>query len=277
MKCNGAVNADVPVLLFLVRRINLTSKTYPYTSIYSVQCYFSCGFGGCGVYAISALTTNVSDQRQHATLRAEPGGGMSASNCTRMQHSSDQWQQGIYVYERIPVDDTFMFDVCSTHCRSRSRYPSCNNLLLRLFEKCTLRPSFISVIFLAYFESCSTPRLDNSKYVDVAEEMYSQNTNATCVTRKNTIITGYSEILTGYSEISRPYNCVLSKLFRPLSSPLENIQFRRVCAISSFVVPTVKKSDFVTNAEIYENDIESCGLYDFVYNRGAKNGEGICE
>lgn len=35
--------------------------------------------------------------------------------------------------------------------------------------------------------------------------------------------------------------------------------------------------DFVTNAEIYDNDIESCGLYDYEFDNGGKNGEGICE
>lgn len=35
--------------------------------------------------------------------------------------------------------------------------------------------------------------------------------------------------------------------------------------------------DFVTNAEIYENVVEMCGLYDFVFEDGGRNGEGICE
>lgn len=35
--------------------------------------------------------------------------------------------------------------------------------------------------------------------------------------------------------------------------------------------------DFVTNAEIYENEIEDCGLYDYRFDSGGGNGEGICE
>lgn len=43
------------------------------------------------------------------------------------------------------------------------------------------------------------------------------------------------------------------------------------------MMPTTAQSDFVTNAEIYDNDIESCGLYDYEFNDGGENGEGICE
>lgn len=42
-------------------------------------------------------------------------------------------------------------------------------------------------------------------------------------------------------------------------------------------MPTVIQSDFVTNAEIYENDLTSCGLYDYEFKDGGENGEGICE
>ena len=35
--------------------------------------------------------------------------------------------------------------------------------------------------------------------------------------------------------------------------------------------------DFVTYAEIYDNDIMDCGLYDFEYADDGANGEGICE
>ena len=47
----------------------------------------------------------------------------------------------------------------------------------------------------------------------------------------------------------------------------------------SFVTPTAVQPDFVTNAEIYGNDIEHCGVYDFVFVQDDKhkNGEGICE
>lgn len=33
----------------------------------------------------------------------------------------------------------------------------------------------------------------------------------------------------------------------------------------------------MTYAEIYENDIMDCGLYDFEYADDGSNGEGICE
>lgn len=35
--------------------------------------------------------------------------------------------------------------------------------------------------------------------------------------------------------------------------------------------------DFVTNADINRNEISTCGLYDYVFSNGGKNGEGICE
>lgn len=35
--------------------------------------------------------------------------------------------------------------------------------------------------------------------------------------------------------------------------------------------------DFVTKAELYDNEIFNCGVYDFIFNEGGYNGEGICE
>lgn len=43
------------------------------------------------------------------------------------------------------------------------------------------------------------------------------------------------------------------------------------------MVPFALKTDFVTYAEIYNNDLDYCGVYDYVYDAGGKNGEGICE
>lgn len=47
----------------------------------------------------------------------------------------------------------------------------------------------------------------------------------------------------------------------------------------SFGTPPDAQPDFVTNAEIHNNDIEHCGVYDFEYGQGEDrvNGEGICE
>lgn len=51
-----------------------------------------------------------------------------------------------------------------------------------------------------------------------------------------------------------------------------------VCPCSPLLmVPTAIRPDFVTNAEIYENALESCGLYGAQFDNGRENGEGICE
>lgn len=50
-----------------------------------------------------------------------------------------------------------------------------------------------------------------------------------------------------------------------------------VYAPSCFATLTAETLDFVTNAEVYGNEIKNCGMYDFVFNAGGKNGEGICE
>lgn len=50
----------------------------------------------------------------------------------------------------------------------------------------------------------------------------------------------------------------------------------RVCAISFYRCDVTVK-DFVTNALIHDNMIENCGVHDFQYDDGGKNGEGICE
>lgn len=48
----------------------------------------------------------------------------------------------------------------------------------------------------------------------------------------------------------------------------------------AFVSQISFPKDFVTNAEIYENEVETCGIYDWEFNDGGengKNGEGVCE
>lgn len=45
----------------------------------------------------------------------------------------------------------------------------------------------------------------------------------------------------------------------------------------TYTVDTYPYLDFVTYAEIYHNDILNCGIYDFFFGDGGKNGEGICE
>lgn len=37
------------------------------------------------------------------------------------------------------------------------------------------------------------------------------------------------------------------------------------------------ETDFVTYAEIYNNELSDCGVYDYVFDAGEKNGEGVCE
>lgn len=43
----------------------------------------------------------------------------------------------------------------------------------------------------------------------------------------------------------------------------------------SYSTECVRLKNFVTNAQIMDNTIKYCGVYDFAFNEGGQNGEGI--
>lgn len=53
------------------------------------------------------------------------------------------------------------------------------------------------------------------------------------------------------------------------------LTYRLDLSLRSCRTECVRLKDFVVNAEITDNDIENCGVHDYMFDSGDKNGEGV--